>query len=94
MYSEVHDVVSGELLECLWRGEGGPSRVGQTFSLSVSGAVYNIESGELACYRPTGSACPAWRCFSVASRPLDGAIDRSLLETSTSVLATPSNSEN
>ena len=29
-------------------GEGGPSRVGQTSSLSVSGAVHNIESGELA----------------------------------------------
>ena len=47
LQSEVHDVVSGEL-ECLWIGRGGPSRVGQTSSLSVSGAVYNIESGELA----------------------------------------------
>ena len=79
------------------RGEGGPSRVGQTSTLSVSGAVHNIESGELASYRPTGSACPAWRC-SVASRPLDGAIDRSLLQlllsTSTSVFATPFDSEN
>ena len=66
-------------------------------SLSLVQCMYNIESGELASYRPTGSACPAWRC-SVASRPLDGAIDRSLLQlllsTSTNVLATPFDSEN
>ena len=66
-------------------------------SLSLVQCTTSRARGELASYRPTGSACPAWRC-SVASRPLDGAIDRSLLElllsTSTNVLATPFDSEN